>query len=44
MEYKIKEGVVKTILNYLAGRPYVESFQLIKELQGLEKIEQEKKE
>lgn len=43
MEYKIKEEAVKAILNYLAGRPYIESFQLIQELQSLEKIEQENK-
>lgn len=37
--FKIDEQTATAVLNYLAGRPYAEVFQLINALQRLEKIE-----
>lgn len=42
--YKVKEKVLNKILNYLAGKPYLEVRDLIAEIQQSEKIEEEKKE
>jgi len=39
MEYKIKEEVLKSVLGYLASRPYLEVAKLIEVLQSSEKIE-----
>ena len=39
LEYKIKAELAQAVLNYLATRPYAEVFQLISQLQSLEKIE-----
>ena len=41
--YKVEEKTINDILNYLAGRPYHEVFQLIPQLQ-LPKIEEIKEE
>jgi hypothetical protein len=43
MEYKIKIELAQAVLNYLAGRPYGEVFELVQKLQKLEKIIEEKK-
>lgn len=40
--YKIPEQTLQAIANYLAKRPYVEVFNLIKTIQNLEKIEDKK--
>lgn len=37
--YKIKEELANAIINYLASKPYAETFQLIQSIQSLEKIE-----
>jgi len=42
MEYKIKEEVANSILNYLASKPYSEVAKLITELQKIEPIEEPK--
>jgi len=39
MEYKIDETILNELVNYLAYKPYVETYQIIKKLQSLEKIE-----
>jgi len=41
--YKISEKLVNTMIEYLAHRPYQETFQIIPELQKLEKIKTEPK-
>jgi len=41
--YKISEKLVNSIIEYLAHKPYQESFQIIPELQKLEKIKPENK-
>ena len=39
-EFKVSEELATAVLNYLAGRPYVEVFQLVNALQKLEEIKQ----
>ena len=43
-EYKIKEQVLNTVLQYLASKPYAEVYQLITELQRVEPVEEKKDE
>jgi hypothetical protein len=40
-EYKIKEEVVKGLINYLSQRPYLEVADGIKALQSLEEVKDE---
>ena len=42
--YKITKELKDSLTNYLANRPYVETFQLIGELLKAEEIKEEKKE
>ena len=42
--YKIDKKLVEAVLNYLAGKPYIETFQLIQALQQLQEIKEEKDE
>ncbi len=39
MKYEISEELVKSLLGYLAARPYSEVFQGIQALQSLKKVE-----
>ena len=38
--FKIKEETLQKVVNYMAQQPYAQVFQLIAELQQLEKIEE----
>jgi len=40
--YKVKKEVIEKVLNYLAGKPFIEVQQLIGELQKAEEIKEEK--
>ena len=42
MHYKLNREVLQALLNYLATQPYSDVFQLINELQRLERVEDEK--
>ncbi len=37
--FKIKEDLLQAVVNYLAKRPYEESYRLIMALQQLEKVD-----
>lgn len=39
MDYLIDEKLAKEILNYLAGRPYIEVSGLIQKLQGIKRVD-----
>jgi len=41
-KFEINENLAQAILNYLAGQPYGEVFTLIKGLQGIKDIVEEK--
>lgn len=41
MNYKLSRELLQALLNYLATQPYSDVFQLINELQRLEKVEEQ---
>ena len=40
VEYRVEEGLLNEVLNYIAKRPYIEVFKLVSQLQSCEKIEE----
>ncbi|MFT4261077.1 MAG: hypothetical protein ACMXX9_01440 [Candidatus Woesearchaeota archaeon] len=40
MNYKLSRELLQALLNYLATQPYSDVFQLINELQRLEKVDE----
>jgi len=43
MNYKISKEILEPLINYLAKKPYIETFQIINALQNLEPIKEEEK-
>jgi hypothetical protein len=40
VKYEITQELLQALVNYLAGKPYAETFQLIAALQQLPKVEE----